>query len=195
MNDQDLLKDVKAKAQAWTQAPHDEQTRHTVRTWLNTCDQDEDAREALIDAFYTDLSFGTGGLRGKMGPGTNRINATTIALATQGLANHLLRMHGAPTSGGLHTRAGDCVRIEDGQHAPVQPASSHLPHGTAQHDQPSALRMPSHVDAAAATGVRTMRSKICMSLHGACARRRRGSSSVRCELRCEAAGRLRSCPP
>lgn len=98
MNDQDLLKDVKAKAQAWTQAPHDEQTRHTVRTWLNTCDQDEDAREALIDAFYTDLSFGTGGLRGKMGPGTNRINATTIALATQGLANHLLKMHGAPMS-------------------------------------------------------------------------------------------------
>ena len=54
--------------------------------------------EALIDAFYTDLSFGTGGLRGKMGPGTNRINATTIALATQGLANHLLKMHGAPTA-------------------------------------------------------------------------------------------------
>ena len=54
-----------------------------MRTWLDTCDQDDDAREALIDAFYTDLSFGTGGLRGKMGPGTNRINATTIALATR----------------------------------------------------------------------------------------------------------------
>ena len=52
------------------------------------------AREALIDAFYTDLSFGTGGLRGKMGPGTNRINATTIANATQGLANHLKKVHG-----------------------------------------------------------------------------------------------------
>ena len=98
MNDQDLLNEVKAKAQAWTQAPHDEDTQRTVRTWLDTCDQDDDAREALIDAFYTDLSFGTGGLRGKMGPGTNRINATTIALATQGLANHLLKMHGAPTS-------------------------------------------------------------------------------------------------
>ena len=98
MNDQDLLKEVKAKAQAWTQAPHDEHTQRTVRTWLDTCDQDDDAREALIDAFYTDLSFGTGGLRGKMGPGTNRINATTIALATQGLANHLLKMHGAPTA-------------------------------------------------------------------------------------------------
>ena len=89
MSDQSLLNEVRAKAQAWTQPPHDEATRQTVQDWLNTCDTDERAREALIDAFYTDLSFGTGGLRGKMGPGTNRINATTIANATQGLANHL----------------------------------------------------------------------------------------------------------
>ena len=53
----------------------------------------------LIDAFYTELSFGTGGLRGKMGPGTNRINATTIGLATQGLANHLLEVHGPHPAG------------------------------------------------------------------------------------------------
>ena len=96
MSDQSLLNEVRAKAQAWTQPPHDEHTRQTVQAWLDTCDADEDAREALIDAFYTDLSFGTGGLRGKMGPGTNRINATTIANATQGLANHLKKVHGAP---------------------------------------------------------------------------------------------------
>ena len=102
MEDQSLLNDVRAKAEAWTQAPHDDETRTTVRCWLDTCEQDEEAREALIDAFYTDLSFGTGGLRGKMGPGTNRINSTTIANATQGLANHLKKVHGeAPADGGL----------------------------------------------------------------------------------------------
>ena len=56
MNDHDLLKEVKAKAQAWTQAPHDEHTQRTVRTWLDTCDQDDDAREALICLLYTSPS-------------------------------------------------------------------------------------------------------------------------------------------
>ena len=99
MSDHSLLNEVRTKAQAWTQPPHDEDTRHTVKAWLDTCDTDEEAREALIDAFYTDLSFGTGGLRGKMGPGTNRINATTIANATQGLANHLAKVHGPAQEG------------------------------------------------------------------------------------------------
>ena len=108
MSDQSLLNEVRAKAQAWTQPPHDEATRQTVQDWLNTCDTDERAREALIDAFYTDLSFGTGGLRGKMGPGTNRINATTIANATQGLANHLKKVHGASKDGQPHKVAIAC---------------------------------------------------------------------------------------
>ena len=99
MSDHSLLNEVRTKAQAWTQPPHDEDTRQTVKAWLDTCDTDEEAREALIDAFYTDLSFGTGGLRGKMGPGTNRINATTIANATQGLANHLAKVHGTAQEG------------------------------------------------------------------------------------------------
>ena len=99
MSDHSLLNEVRTKAQAWTQPPHDEDTRQTVKAWLDTCDTDEEAREALIDAFYTDLSFGTGGLRGKMGPGTNRINATTIANATQGLANHLAKVHGPAQEG------------------------------------------------------------------------------------------------
>ena len=94
MTEQELLEEVKRKAQAWTQAPHDEETRTLVGKWLERCEEDEEMREQLLDSFYTDLSFGTGGLRGKMGPGTNRINATTIGLATQGLANHLLKVHG-----------------------------------------------------------------------------------------------------
>ena len=108
MSDQSLLNEVRAKAQAWTQPPHDEDTRQTVQAWLDTCDTDDVAREALIDAFYTDLSFGTGGLRGKMGPGTNRINATTIANATQGLANHLRKVHGVSKEGRLHRVAIAC---------------------------------------------------------------------------------------
>ena len=99
MSDQPLLNEVRAKAQAWTQAPHDERTRQTVQSWLDTCESDSEAREALIDSFYTELSFGTGGMRGKMGPGTNRINATTIANATQGLANHLHKLHGEAPAG------------------------------------------------------------------------------------------------
>jgi len=99
MSDQTLLNEVRAKAQAWTQPPHDDATRATVQAWLDRCDTDASAREALIDAFYTELSFGTGGLRGKMGPGTNRINATTIANATQGLANHLVKVHGPAHEG------------------------------------------------------------------------------------------------
>ncbi len=98
-SDQELLVQVKQKAQAWTQPPYDEETRQTVTRWLAGCDEDSALREALIDAFYTELSFGTGGLRGKMGPGTNRINATTIGLATQGLANHLLEVHGSHPEG------------------------------------------------------------------------------------------------
>ena len=108
MSDRSLLNEVRAKAQAWTQPPHDDDTRQTVQAWLDTCDTNDVAREALIDAFYTDLSFGTGGLRGKMGPGTNRINATTIANATQGLANHLRKMHGASHEGRLHRVAIAC---------------------------------------------------------------------------------------
>ena len=119
MSDQSLLNEVRAKAQAWTQPPHDEDTRQTVQAWLDTCDTDDVAREALIDAFYTDLSFGTGGLRGKMGPGTNRINATTIANATQGLANHLKKVHGA------HPRKDGCIALPS--HATAAIEAKNLP--------------------------------------------------------------------
>ena len=100
MKDDMLLNEVIAKARSWTKPPHDNETRNLVQEWLDGCATDPESREALVDAFYTDLSFGTGGLRGKMGPGTNRINPTTIARATQGLANHLRKVHGPnPASG------------------------------------------------------------------------------------------------
>ena len=100
MKDDMLLNEVIAKARSWTKPPHDNETRNLVQKWLDGCATDPESREALVDAFYTDLSFGTGGLRGKMGPGTNRINPTTIARATQGLANHLRKVHGPnPASG------------------------------------------------------------------------------------------------
>ena len=72
------------RAHNWTQAPYDEATQSEVRTLL------EEWGEALVEAFYTDLEFGTGGLRGLMGVGTNRMNAYTVAQATQGLANYML---------------------------------------------------------------------------------------------------------
>ncbi|GAB6278715.1 MAG: phospho-sugar mutase [Lentimicrobium sp.] len=70
-------------ARQWTMPPYDEQTRRQVQYLM-----DNDAAE-LIESFYTDLEFGTGGLRGIMGPGTNRMNIYTVGMATQGLANYL----------------------------------------------------------------------------------------------------------
>ncbi len=72
------------RAQDWTQSPYDEDTQNAARDLLN------EGGEALVEAFYTDLEFGTGGLRGLMGVGTNRMNAYTVAQATQGLANYML---------------------------------------------------------------------------------------------------------
>lgn len=74
---------IREKAQAWTQAPFDERTRQEAEALL------AGPEEALNDAFYKDLDFGTGGLRGIMGVGTNRINRYTLGMATQGLANYL----------------------------------------------------------------------------------------------------------
>ncbi len=77
---------VIAKAQEWCGDSFDEQTRAEVKAML----ENED-KSALVDAFYRDLEFGTGGLRGIMGAGTNRMNIYTVGMATQGLANYLNR--------------------------------------------------------------------------------------------------------
>ena len=78
-----LLNEVKVRAHPWTREPFDDETRKAVTKML-----DEESSE-LIECFYKDLEFGTGGLRGIMGPGTNRVNRYTIGLATQGLGNYL----------------------------------------------------------------------------------------------------------
>jgi len=74
------------KAKTWLTPNFDEETKKQVQYLI-----DNDAKE-LTDAFYRDLEFGTGGLRGIMGVGTNRMNRYTVAMATQGLANYLLKM-------------------------------------------------------------------------------------------------------
>ncbi len=74
---------VLAKAQAWLDGNYDEATKAQVKALI-----DNDMKE-LTESFYKDLEFGTGGLRGIMGVGTNRMNVYTVGSATQGLANYL----------------------------------------------------------------------------------------------------------
>lgn len=84
MENDALLKEVTAKAQVWLGEGYDEETRAAVKAMLDNPDHTE-----LIESFYRDLEFGTGGLRGIMGAGTNRMNIYTVGAATQGLANYL----------------------------------------------------------------------------------------------------------
>ncbi|SDZ52169.1 MULTISPECIES: phospho-sugar mutase [Rhodonellum] len=77
---------IVAKAEAWLNSDIDEKSKGDIRLLLESPDPTE-----LIDSFYRDLEFGTGGLRGIMGVGSNRVNVYTIAMATQGLANYLLQ--------------------------------------------------------------------------------------------------------
>ena len=79
---------IREKASAWLSEEFNEETRKEVREML---DHDE---KKLIDAFYQDLEFGTGGLRGIMGAGTNRMNIYTLGMATQGLSNYIIKQCG-----------------------------------------------------------------------------------------------------
>ena len=79
----DLEQKVLSKAQAWLDGDYDEATKAQVKELINS-----DMKE-LTESFYKDLEFGTGGLRGIMGVGTNRMNIYTVGTATQGLANYL----------------------------------------------------------------------------------------------------------
>ena len=78
------MQQVIAKAQVWLGEGYDEETKAAVRAMLDNEDKTD-----LIEAFYKDLEFGTGGLRGIMGVGTNRMNIYTVGAATQGLSNYL----------------------------------------------------------------------------------------------------------
>ncbi len=79
-----LIEDVKKKAQVWLDGNYDEATKSAVRSMLENSDSTD-----LVESFYKDLEFGTGGLRGIMGVGTNRMNIYTVGSATQGLSNYL----------------------------------------------------------------------------------------------------------
>lgn len=77
---------IMEKANAWLEGNYDEETKKTIRKLI------KDNPEELTDAFYKDLEFGTGGLRGIIGTGTNRMNKYTVGSATQGLANYLKKV-------------------------------------------------------------------------------------------------------
>ena len=85
--DNELIKSCEAKAQEWlASSVYDEQTKSEIRQMLEAED-----KTALVDAFYQTLEFGTGGLRGIMGAGTNRMNRYIVGQATQGFANYILK--------------------------------------------------------------------------------------------------------
>ncbi|NMC38340.1 MAG: phospho-sugar mutase [Bacteroidales bacterium] len=79
------IDDIRKRAEQWLGNEFNEETRREVKLML---DNDE---KKLIDSFYQDLEFGTGGLRGVMGAGTNRMNIYTLGMATQGLCNYIIR--------------------------------------------------------------------------------------------------------
>ena len=84
MENQELIKQVTVKAQEWLGPAYDAETQAEVKRMLDNSDKTE-----LIECFYKDLEFGTGGLRGIMGAGSNRMNIYTVGAATQGMANYL----------------------------------------------------------------------------------------------------------
>jgi phosphoglucomutase len=79
---------IEKKALSWINGDYDTETKDAVRSMLVNGEYD-----MLTDAFYKDLEFGTGGLRGLMGPGTNRVNQYTLGMATQGLSNYLNKQY------------------------------------------------------------------------------------------------------
>ncbi|MBS0615802.1 MAG: phospho-sugar mutase [Verrucomicrobia bacterium] len=87
-----MTPEIKAHIDAYLKGPYDEKSKQEVQDLLRS------NPEALVDAFFTDLSFGTGGLRGLMGVGTNRMNVYTVAKATQGLASYI-KKNGNPKAG------------------------------------------------------------------------------------------------
>ncbi|WP_455064045.1 phospho-sugar mutase [Prevotella fusca] len=83
-NNQTLIAQCEGKARQWLSPAFDEETRSAVEAMINNEDKAD-----LIESFYKDLEFGTGGLRGIMGAGSNRMNIYTVGMATQGFANYL----------------------------------------------------------------------------------------------------------
>ena len=91
-------KEIISKASNGSKTPFDAATQNEIQELLNTDSID------LTDRFYKDLEFGTGGMRGVMGAGTNRINKYTLGKNTQGLSNYLLKSFSRQT-----TQSGHCL--------------------------------------------------------------------------------------
>lgn len=85
-NNQTLIAECESKAKQWLSPAFDLETRTAVESMIKNEDKTD-----LIESFYKDLEFGTGGLRGIMGAGSNRMNIYTVGMATQGFANYLKR--------------------------------------------------------------------------------------------------------
>ena len=83
-----LSQDIQHKIDSWLHGPYDDATKAKIRSLL-----DEQNFEELTESFYKNLEFGTGGLRGIMGVGSNRMNKYTIGIATQGLCNYLKKTY------------------------------------------------------------------------------------------------------
>ncbi len=77
---------ILSRAEAWLTGDFDEETRNQVKEMI------ENNPQEVVESFYQDLEFGTGGLRGIMGVGTNRMNKYTVGMATQGLVNYLKKI-------------------------------------------------------------------------------------------------------
>lgn len=86
-NNTDLIALCESKAKQWLTPFFDEETQKTVKAMLEKEDKTD-----LIESFYKNLEFGTGGLRGIMGAGSNRMNIYTVGMATQGFANYLKKI-------------------------------------------------------------------------------------------------------
>lgn len=84
MQNKELIAQCEQKANEWLKPAFDEATRNAVKAMI-----DNENKEELVESFYKDLEFGTGGLRGIMGAGSNRMNIYTVGMATQGFANYL----------------------------------------------------------------------------------------------------------
>ncbi len=87
------LEEAQSNARKWIDGNYDDDTKNQVQSLL-----DADDKTALIDSFYKNLEFGTGGLRGIMGVGTNRVNIYTVGAATQGFAEYLVEIFGSDAS-------------------------------------------------------------------------------------------------
>ena len=86
MKDDQMLNNVREKAKKWLEGNFDTETKARIKEMLDNNESE------LIESFYKDLEFGTGGLRGIMGAGTNRMNVYTVGMTTQGLSNHIKKV-------------------------------------------------------------------------------------------------------